>query len=349
MRCCSDPPARALRSRLACCLFAPLLHCGLEEVELRGSAPPVIALDAGAALDGAAHAAPELAVAPRDDDVPPPPAPSEIDFGVGDPLSPMKGCQKVDFLFVVDNSISMFQQQSNLTSSFPGFMRVVEQTLEVTDFHIMVVDTDGWDGQAASDAMDPCRDALGAGKRNGSDERDCGVRGDDRYLRADQPDLEETFACLAQVGTVGSSREQPMDATLLAVGAAQNEARGCNAGFLREDAILVVTLITDEDDTRSSGSPAVWRQALLDAKAGNETALVVLGLVDDANLDAPLSGGPCRGFVGLGGAPILQSFVTSLEQGSLASVCAPDYSPFFARAVSVIDTACDEFVPPVIQ
>ena len=155
------------------------------------------------------------------------------------------------------------------------------------------------------------------------------------------------------MGTFGSSREQPMDAMLLGVGAAQNEAGGCNAGFLREDAVLVVTFMTDEDDTRSSGNPAVWQQALIDAKAGNELALVVLGLMDDGDFDEPLAGGPCADLLGalpaLGDPPALRSFVDGLAQGSLASICAPDYSPFFARAVSVIDTACDEFVPPTIE
>jgi hypothetical protein len=328
------------------------VSCSLQEVELRRERGSV-AIDAGAVTGNMTQDGDAGGAAPRD--VSPTPSASGINgFGAPDPAPPEKGCQKVDFLFVVDNSTSMFREQANLTASFPGFMDVVEETLEVADFHIMVVDTDGWDGQAASSAADPCRDALGAGKRTDSDEQECGVTGDHRYLTPAQPELEQTFACVAQVGTLGDSREQPMDAMLLAVGPAHNERGGCNESFLRDDAILVVTIITDEDDTRSSGSPEVWRQALLDAKAGNDKALVVLGLVDDENLDVPLSGGPCEdglfgSFSGLGGAPILQRFVTGLPQGSLASVCAPDYSPFFAQAVSVIDTACDEFVPPIIQ
>ena len=42
---------------------------------------------------------------------------------------------------------------------------------------------------------------------------------------------------------------------------------GCNANFLREDAVLVVTIITDEDDSgndpyfTSPGDPAGWENA----------------------------------------------------------------------------------------
>jgi hypothetical protein len=349
----TPPRPRPFRAAVLCGLCGALAHCGLEEVELRPQPSEAVASDARDDTDGVAPA-PDAGVRMASSGVDQSPFPAgSDDFGVTPPGLPEKGCRKIDFLFVVDNSASMLREQSSLASSFPGFISVVEETLAVTDFHIMVVDTDGWDGEAASGALDPCRDALGAGKRTGSDERACGVLGDDRYLSADQPDLEQTFTCLAQVGTFGSSREQPMDAMLLGVGAAQNEPGGCNAGFLRQDAVLVVTFITDEDDTRSSGSPAVWRQALIDAKAGNELALVVLGLIDDGDLDQPLAGGPCADLLGslpgLGGPPALQSFVDSLAQGSLASVCAPDYSPFFARAVNVIDTACDEFVPPVIK
>jgi hypothetical protein len=56
---------------------------------------------------------------------------------------------------------------------------------------------------------------------------------------------------------------------------------GCNEGFLRPDAILVVTLISDEDDMYSEGDPDTWKQALLTAKADDEEAIVMLGLLGD--------------------------------------------------------------------
>lgn len=337
--------------------FAGLgLGCGVEEVELRSHATGVVVV-----------ARPPVALEVTEQDAGVAPvrqleAPRYDDFAAGSAPPVEKGCQKVDFLFVVDNSSSMLLEQSNLTNSFPGFLRVVQESLEARDFHIMVVDTDGWDGESSAAAnADPCRNALGAGKRLGSNGQDCGVAGADRYLSKDQPNLEKTFSCVAKVGTFGDSGEQPMDAMIQAVGLAQNQRGGCNESFLRDDAILVVTFITDEDDTRSSGNPELWRQALLDSKRGDEKALVVLGLVNDANLDEPLAGGRCGSLLApltplsplapltQGGAPALQSFVQGFAQGSLASVCAPDYGPFFAQAVGSIDNACDEFVPPVIR
>ena len=53
------------------------------------------------------------------------------------------GCDKVDFLFVVDNSVSMSDQQAALVASFPDFINTIQSTLSATsDYHVMVVDTD---------------------------------------------------------------------------------------------------------------------------------------------------------------------------------------------------------------
>jgi hypothetical protein len=116
---------------------------------------------------------------------------------------------------------------------------------------------------------------------------------------------------------------------------------------LREDAVLVVTFITDGEDESSEGDPETWRQALIDAKDGMVESVVVLGLVGDGNVPGGLPGGPCGDEARP--APELQRFVESFRFGTLGSVCASDYAPFLEQAVSVIDTACDEFVPPVIR
>ena len=43
----------------------------------------------------------------------------------------------------------------------------------------------------------------------------------------------------------------------------------------------------------------------------------------------------------------LRAFTQSFgDHGVVGSVCVDDYNPFFAQAVGIIDTACDEFVPP---
>lgn len=295
-----------------------------------------------------------------------------------------EGCAKVDFLFVVDNSESMFDEQQNLVASFPGFIDTIEETITADDFQIMVVSTDATyraqnvmcgaaqctcdfdpdccfavcsDPEITQDRCNDttcdiflpvdCADRLGAGKLVDPQAVDCGVQGGHRYIVDGQPNLSDTFECLAVVGDQGDNHERPMEAMLDAVGPL-DQAAECNDGFVRDDAILVVTFISDEEDNgKSEGDPPDWRQGLIDAKGGNAEAVVVLGLIGDP--DQP--GAICPPYNPANGdhaepAPRLREFVGSMgDRGFLGSICAPSYTDFFEAAVAVIDQACDEFEP----
>ena len=339
----------ALASILA--LFA----CGNREIELRGAAPAIgepspLPLDsAGPQPDMASVPVPDTRVeaegAAPGGDTPAAPSPNAFERPPV-PAAFDRGCRKIDFLFVIDNSDSMEDEQANLVRSFPGFVRVMRQVLEATDFHIMVVATGGDPDDEAEPALDieACEEIQGAGRRRSEAGEDCGIAGGLPFMVADQPDLEATFSCLAQVGTDGPAIERTMDAVLAATSPELNAPGRCNAGFLRNDAILAVTFITDEEDRRSEGDPELWRQVLLDAKFRNDDALVLLGLVGDNNVEGGLLGGPCGG-LDADGSPRLQDFVSSLD-GVLGSVCAPDYTPFFQTAVGSIDSACSDFETP---
>lgn len=273
------------------------------------------------------------------------------------------GCQKADFLFVIDNSGSMGDDQDNLVASFPAFVETIQATLQGQDYHIMVVDSDALDtcdgiceGGAPFCALYPgdggceyinsgCDATLGAGKVRDELKAPCPIADGQRYMTETQPDLAGTFACVAKVGTYGQGSEQPIGAMLAAV--AGDEADGCNTGFLRDDAILVVTLVADcPPETAAeqvTGSPAEWYEALVAAKNGQAGAISMLGLVSDG--DQP--GGLCSGNADDShwGAPKLRELVESFPHHVLASVCEPDYGTFFAEAVQIIDETCDEFVP----
>jgi hypothetical protein len=278
--------------------------------------------------------------------------PPLFDDGPAPPMNEPGGCDKVDFLYVVDNSASMVDKQENLARSFLGFSNIVSTTLGTNDHHVMVIDTDAnnvgdtLNGYDSTGDGDTCVGELGAGRRIGGEGEDCGIDGDQRYLLDEQEDLAGTFACLARVGIFGNVEELAIDAMLRATGAVVDDVDECNAGFLRDDAVLVVTLITDEEDERSNGDPEFWKRMLVRVKGGNEAAVVMLGLIADNHIPGGLPGGPCDEFSG-SPSPRLESFVRSFELGAIGSVCAPDYSVFFADAVSTIDTACDEFVPIV--
>jgi hypothetical protein len=188
------------------------------------------------------------------------------------------------------------------------------------------------------DQLAECDFILGAGQVKDKDGEECGIEGDARFMVDGQTDVEATFACVAEVGTHGNGNEKAMQSIVTAVGEDLNAPAACNDGFVRDDALLVVTFITDEEDLGSMGDPTSWRDALVDAKNGDDTAMVVLGLVADGDVQ----GGTCPGPVG---APTLRDWTESFEYGSWASVCEADYAPYFVDAVSVIDEACDAFEP----
>jgi hypothetical protein len=154
-----------------------------------------------------------------------------------------------------------------------------------------------------------------------------------------QPDLVGTFSCAALVGAGGDGNERVMESMLEAL-SSQTASGGCHEGFLRDDAILVITFISDEDDLGSADDPADWVDAVLAAKGGREDAVVVLGLLGDS----ALPGATCTDDQA-DDAPRLRAFADAFERGSWGSVCTPSYNAFFDAAVSVIDLTCDEFVP----
>ena len=298
----------------------------------------------------------------------------KLDVGVnettGDTGEPTQGCRKVDFLFVIDNSGSMSEEQDNLINSFPSFIATIQQELKaVQDYHIMVVDSDAYvfagcplmcslvnlclpalaDYTCGVTKPEVCEDVLGAGvvhpKGEASSGKDCSFNSGARYMDVSEPDLTAAFSCAAKVGTGSTDDpERSMQAMVGAV-APKGAAADCNLGFLRSDAILVVTFITDEDDNAgdgSAGTPEGWKASLVAAKKCDPTALVVLGLFGDGDKVDPTcvpdAAEP---------SPRLRAFVDSFgDRGVAGSVCAPSYQEFFQEAVSIIGSTCDGFVPP---
>ena len=283
------------------------------------------------------------------------------------------GCTKIDFLFVVDNSGSMGAHQSALVDSFGPFIETIFGTVQAQDFHIMVTDSDA--GSDIEDTCEPCspnsfwcddwctakadldvdcETTLGAGEvapyNFEASNTICGVPDGNRFLTSglDQAEITDLFQCMARVGTFGSGAELPTSAIVEAVGP-QNGAGGCNPGFVRDDAVLVVTFITDDspvdgtpDNASTVGEPQAWYEAVVAAKNGDPNDVVMLGIINTEDASC---------VDGAGGTPVhpTERFVEFVElfgdHGLTANICASDYNAFFEQAVGLIDTACDEFEP----
>jgi hypothetical protein len=272
----------------------------------------------------------------------------------GGPLG--EGCDKVDFLFVIDASGSMDEEQANLAASFEPFIDAIVEQVGVEDVHILVTDTDPWADAGSISLCSPAPDCclsgvcaesfqsmcnlgtgcwellggeqcdvtMGAGRRWSATGDDCGISGGHRWMTADQPDLPGTFECAARVGLRGSSSERAIEAMLDALSPTLN-AGGCNDGFLRDDAILVATVITDEEN-QSAGTPDSWRASLTTYKNGDASAWRLIGFTPPGDEDfTELFGG---------------------AQATWADVATADYASVFLSAIDDIDTTCETFDPP---
>ncbi|HZS40801.1 MAG TPA: hypothetical protein VFF06_28405 [Polyangia bacterium] len=172
---------------------------------------------------------------------------------------------KVDLLFMVDNSPSMSPKQAELKVRFPQLMQKLDAFGATTpiDYHIGVVTSDlgagpfninsgqchpGGDGgklQAKGAAADPNCGALGNGVSFIEyDQIHRDAAGQPRTNLPAGEDLPTAFGCAASVGDVGCGFEHQLESVYRAL----HDPIPENAGFLRDDALLAVVWLTDEDD-----------------------------------------------------------------------------------------------------
>lgn len=280
---------------------------------------------------------------------------------LGSPLP--AGCEgkKIDFLFVISNSNTMEIKQERLLAAFPGFMDAIEA--KDIDKHILVTtslpmwhmsdcadcisdcDKNGSPTQCGAE-LTVCDSMLGAAYTfptgKGATNRRCTLAGGTPYITSKEVQVDSAFKCLATVGIDGSNYYDA-DAVRAAISPAMNAEGACNEGFLRKDALLVITIIADTGDVDSLDDPEDWAADVLAAKNGDPDATYLLVITSDADIPGHL----CKPEqVGLDEKGRLREWTEMMEHASNESICAEDYVPFFADALTTIFELCESFVPP---
>ncbi|WP_434420953.1 hypothetical protein [Nannocystis pusilla] len=272
---------------------------------------------------------------------------------------PPPGCKgKVDFLFTISGAPTMELKQARLKASFPGFIATLESEFADFDYHILSANTAGfWGYPSCKGCQDVCADlpefpcgvppepcdlVRGAGMTypigEGASNQRCELASGLRYITAGQPKLEDAFTCIASMGTNGA--DGTAGATVLALTDDLHAPGGCNEGFLRDDALLVVVVIQDTFDQESEGNAEDWAAALLEAKGGDKDAVVLLAISTDK--DDP------SGLCGYTPLPEheLRTWTELMQPNALfGSICADTYADYFATAAAMIKSQCDVFVP----
>lgn len=300
---------------------------------------------------------------------------AEPDLPEFDTLGPAKGCGKIDILFVIndggdiDGAAGVKESTGDALSIRNGtnaFITAMQEQAAEYDLHVMAVKGDpawsgynGWSSCCVPDKpcdkygpfpCDPnpdfvteCDYTLGAGVRYPAgfmaSNRDCELAGGHRYLTEEQEDFGAAFECILNVGQTGGD-QQYLGAMVKAVGPTLNAPDGCNAGFLRPDAMLVVVLLTDFADTSSPGTPEGLAASLIAAKAGYVDGIVVVGIL--GSMEQEMGADQC------GDAPWdrTRQFVEGFPNHVLGSFCAPDIGVNLVAAIDAIQAACAEFIPP---
>lgn len=274
-------------------------------------------------------------------------------------------CEKMDILFVIDDSISMAQEQDNLTANFPGFIQVLDDYRTSADrpldWRVGVITT----GRTYKRFL----------RTGGQDHANGMVTGDDGALRRGcgltQPWISRgdsgaatTFSCVAKVGIGGPTDEMPLGTTVQALG--DRISDGKNAGFLRPDALLAIVVLSDEDDCSTTGATFTTDANVPPAP---NAACIPGRPVELATLDSTLAfldgvkGDPGRWalavIAGPGPNTCMSSFGDAIPatrlldlvgrkapRASFSSICEGNLSKSLSEALATFDAACQTF-PPV--
>lgn len=313
-----------------------------------GSSPEGLAgTDAGAAPPGTSG--PEVVATP------------DVDGGTDD-----DSCKKMDFIFVVDDSGSMAEEQRNLGSNFPRFVEAIEayrtKSGDPLDYRLAVTTTGithtieipppvGFPFPIPAQTIAE-RGADGAFQMKSA----CGMTR--RWLQRGDANVAANFACIAKVGTSGPAFEMPLEGMKRAL--VDRVSDNTNAGFLREDALLAVVFLTDEDDCSTPRAAFTANDdSCVPPPPGLVSIATYMGVLDTVKgggsagrsrwASAVIAGErDCDSAFGSARtATRMAQFVTQSGPNAVfSSICSGDLAGGLTAALNGFKAACQNFQPP---
>jgi hypothetical protein len=248
-----------------------------------------------------------------------------------------EGCTKLDILFVVDGSSSMEDEKKalrGLDGNDPVFAEFTDVLLQelggVTDFHVGVVSSEPGVWQLHTHRNFP---AVPEGP-----DTDCGLPPGQRWIVGPSDTLEEQFACIAATEQI-----EILEETVHNAGQALGDP--INEGFLREDSVLLVVLLTDED-TQGDATQVAQRAAILDAVGGRLDRVVLFGIAGDQGVfEMPKT--KCYGAYGAAvpGRRLTSIVYSFRDQGVVHDLCAGTLGEAFDGVVDDVVRTCEGFHP----
>lgn len=277
----------------------------------------------------------------------------------------------MDILFVIDDSGSMEEEQMNLGANFPRFITKIEEWMNadgnLIDYRIgvtttgkdieLVINFAGFPGGGAG--LPPM--VINEMGDNGEMRQECGMTR--RWIEREDGTASSTFPCVANVGTSGPGIEMPLLSMEMAL--VDRMSDGTNTGFLREDALLAIVIVTDEDDCSIRADRVEFNLDIGSPMAADACDADADSLVPLNNFLSTLDGvkgmrgrwavavtaGPTSCSSAFGDATAasrLQEFVSLTgDHGVFSSICEGDLTSALDDAFATFELACEEF-PPLI-
>lgn len=175
--------------------------------------------------------------------------------------------RKLDLLFMIDDSSSMKPLQNKMAQRLPDFMNALKDpvTGALPDLHVAVI-TSSYGAGAYSDVPNCEPGPPGDDSGTFQHKPGCGLNAGATYIKASADgttnnftgQIQDVFSCIALVGDGGCGFEHQFESMRAAIVRASTPADPDNGGFLRDDAVLGVVMLTNEDDCSVPGDSLLF-------------------------------------------------------------------------------------------
>jgi hypothetical protein len=229
---------------------------------------------------------------------------------------------KLDILWIIDDSCSMFDEQARLIENLTQFVGYADS--QNADYQMAVTNTDSRSRNAGK-----LRRCFPHPTIVGSDYADTETR-------------EEAFECMFDIGTTGGgSFEAGLGAAFAVLERAvdpdnQDPTMNANAALLRDDAKLAIVVMSDEDDQSEQALP-VMRDFYFSVKGAHRPDRVsvhaIAGPVDHDCANGPRQASPGYSYL----------WMTGETGGIFFDICEADWQPVLQDLGLSVFTPVDEW------
>lgn len=167
------------------------------------------------------------------------------------------GPARIDTLFVVDNSGSMFAKQERLAAALPRYLQTLDAAKVDSRMGVVTTDLDTPSGERSGLVLATFSSAAPFVLTNNNTSACMDSGRAHACVQAAISDASAPYDMRLSAlrtavgqGTCGSGTEKGIDA--IAAALAKRTAGACNEGFFRDDARLVVIILSDEEDSAAT-------------------------------------------------------------------------------------------------